>query len=356
MSDPVTWTDEEIRDFVLTTAESESGFSRSASVGPITGLWETAALAMQRAWAAGVRPTAAAIDPVTATGFYLRVHGVVANVPFRDTAGAAQGRVTVTSATGGRLAEGSIVEAGGQRYATDDRARLTAGVAASVAVTAEAGGAAGNVAAGTAAAFASGTEPDDANARLDAQWITVVGFDADDLTTEAGTEAYRVRLLVGYEVRGDGPSIARYRLAAIGVPDLSSVRVGRSPRAYGSADVVALFAGRLPTDDELDLVRAEIARAGLVGRDVRVRTPDVVTVAVTATITGTATTDTVEEAIDAWWRAHIGIGDDVLRQDLFRQATVGVEGLDTIDFSSPGADLDGRNVTWYQPAITVTRA
>ena len=73
-------------------------------------------------------------------------------MPFRAAAGAAQGRVTVTSATGGRLAEGSIVEAGGQRFVTEDRARLTAGVAASVAVTAEAGGAAGNVAAGTAAA------------------------------------------------------------------------------------------------------------------------------------------------------------------------------------------------------------
>ena len=355
MSDPVTWTDEEIRDFVLTTAESESGFSRScigrADHRPVGdgSSGDAARVGRGRAPDRGGhrsrgRPPAS----------ILRVAGLEAGAPFRVTAGAAQGRVTVASATGGRLAEGSIVEAGGQRYVTDNRARLTAGVAASVAVTAEAGGAAGNVAAGTAAQFASGTEPDDVTARLDAQWILVVGFDADDLTTEAGTESYRERVLAGYDVRGDGPAIARYRLAAIGVPDLSSVRVGRSPRAYGSADVVVLFEGRLPTDDELDLVRAEIARAGLVGRDLRVRAPDVVSVAVTAKITGTATTDTVEDAIDAWWRANIGIGDNVLRQDLFRQSTVGVEGLDTIDFRSPAADLDGRTVTWYQPSITVT--
>ena len=66
--DWLTLTDEEIRDWILATAESESGFRRSASVGPITGLWETMALAFQRGWDVGVRPISTNIDPEIAIG------------------------------------------------------------------------------------------------------------------------------------------------------------------------------------------------------------------------------------------------------------------------------------------------
>ena len=358
MSDPafVTWTDAEIREFILATAERESGFSRSASVGPITGLWEMAALAMQRGWEVGVRPTAEAINPERATGFYLRIWGIIAGVPFRATAGRTKGHVTALSVTGGTLRAGSVVEALTQRYTTDIDTTLPAGVETLVAVTAETGGAAGNVAAGAEAAFIAGTEPMDATVRLAAQWVTVVGFDADDLSTDEGTERYRQRMLAGLAVRGEANTIARYRFAALGVPGVSSVALGRTPRDYGSADLAVLVEGRLPTQEDLDLVRAAVELAGLVCRDLWVRPPRVVPVAVEAEITGTATVEAVTEAIDAWWARTIGIGDDVLVQALYREATIGVPGLDNIEFSSPVTNLDGAAATWYQPSISVTQA
>ena len=352
--DWLTLTDEEIRDWILATAESESGFRRSASVGPITGLWETVALAFQRGWDVGVRPIAGNIDPEIATGFYLRVLGIVAGVRLRDPR-AAQGYATVTSTTGGRIRAGAILEAGDQRFAVDTSTRLPAGAATAVAITAEVAGAAGNVASGTEVTIAS-PDPADVVARLDAQWLTIYGHDGDDLSSDAGVERFRRRVVLGFEIRGEAEIHARYRLAAFGVDGVSSVSVGRTPRGYGSADVAVLFDGLLPTEAQLAIVRAAIDEAALGGRDVRAVEPRIVSVAVRATITGTATVNDVEDAIAAWFRANVGIGDGVTEAALHAGATAGVAGITSINYSSPAADLPARPGIWYQPAITVTTA
>ena len=356
MADPdfVSWTDEQIRDFVLTTAERESGFDRSESVGPITGLWEMDALALQRGWDVGVRPVARNIDPTRATGFYLRVHGIGAGASLRP-ARAARGYATATSATGGRVREGAIFVADDQQFAVDTTTRLAAGQATAVPITAQATGPDGNVPAGTPVTTPS-PDPADVAVRLDAQWITAHGHAADEVDTPEGTELYRRRVLLGYNIRGDAHLVDRYRLAAFGVDGVSSCAVGRAPRGPGTVAVVVLFLGRLPTDDQLDLVRAALDDAGLGGDDVRVVAPSIVSVVVTATIVGTANTADVEEAIEAWWRANVGIGDGVSEAALHAGATAGLEGVESINYSSPSADLPKLATRWYSPAITVTRA
>ena len=350
----LTWTDAEIRDWILATAERESGFRRSASVGPITGLWEMTALAFQRAWTVGVRPTVANIDPETATGFYLRIIGIGAGVRFREPR-AAKGFAMVTSATGGRIRAGAILEAGDQRYTVDASTRLPASEATAVAITAEVAGNAGNVASGTEVTISS-PDPADAVARLDAQWLTIYGHGGDDLSSDAGVERFRRRVVLGFEIRGEAEIHARYRLAAFGIDGVSSVSVGRTPRGYGSADVAVLFDGLLPTEAQLAIVRAAIDEAALGGRDVRAVEPRIVSVAVRATITGTATVTAVEDAIAAWFRAHVGIGDGVTEAALHAGATAGVAGVTSINYSSPAADLPAVPGAWYQPAITVTEA
>ena len=354
-----TLTDAEIRTWILDTAEAESDFERSDAVGPLTGLYELVALAQQRAWDVAIRPIVADIDPEVATGFALRIHGLNAGVPYRATARAARGAATVTSAAGGRVRTGAVIEADGQQFTIDADARLTAGIDAAVAVTAVTPGAAGNVAAGTPAVWAPGEVearrvPADATVTLDAQWITIYGYDPDDLTTDVGTEAYRRRVLAGYGVKGAAHIDARYRSVALGVPGVTNVATRRTPRGYDSVDVAVLVDRRAPTGAELALVRAAIGEAGIVGSDILVGAPRVVTVVVTAEITGTATVETVEAAIEAWWRRTISIGDGLLRQDLFREATAGIPGLETVDFLSPAANIAGTAFAWLQPAIAVT--
>lgn len=354
MSDPA-WlsaSDTDLHDFVLDTAEDEAGFDRSVAVGPLTGLWELGAMALQYAWRVAIRPIANSIDPHTASLWYLRKFGVGAGVPWRAAPRATKGFVTITSATGGTLAAGTEVLAGGQVYTTDTEAILAAGVPLAVEVTASVGGAAGNVGAGSAVEFTSEVSPADATGELRAHWVTVIGFDADT-DDEDGVEVYRRRVVAGLGVRGEANTEARYRFFSYQVPGVSDVRMARTPREYGSTDLSFLVRGDLPSANDIELVETAMANARLVCRDLWVRAPRVVPVAVTATVRGTATVSAVEATILAWWRRNIGIGDDVLIEQLY-DSTDGLEGLENIEYQSPIANIDGAVPTWYSPSITVT--
>ena len=359
MSDPrPAWldlTDEQIRSDVKALADEQLGPTpRGVPATFRVTVREFMALATQRFFAVSARPMAQHVDPRIATGAYLRWHGLFAGVPLRD-ARAAQGNMTMTSATGGRVRAGAVAEAGGARFVVDRDVRLAAGVDTVVPVTAEATGAGGNVAAGTAVELVD-PNPDDLVARLDADWLILYGYPADDLSTAEGTERYRTRVDLGYNIRGDAQLIDRYRFTAVGVAGVSSASVGRAPRGAGSVDVAVLFGGRLPTDGQLDVVRAAIDEANLAGDDTRVVAPRVITVAVVATITGTAVTTDVEDAILAWWRANIPIGAGVSEAALHAGATAGVAGITSINYSSPVADLPAIAAAWYSPSISVARA
>ena len=359
MSDlaPPEWLDrtpEQVRDEVVAYGVAESGTGLGDSVSHLATVWEPMGLLFQRLYATGLQPTAEAIDVRTAPGWWLRIHGLSAGEPWREEPRAAQGYARVTSATGGTMPAGTVLEAGGQQFGTDREVRLGAGVPASVAVTALVGGAAGNVAAGTAVEIPTPV-PADLVATLPAQWVTVYGFDADT-DDAAGVERYRARVRAALAVRGEANTEARYRLAAIRVPGVTAVRMLREPRDYGSTDLLFLARGDLPTPNDIDLVRAAVDREGLVCRDLWVRAPRSVPVVVEAEISGTATEAEVEAAIEAWWLANVSIGDPVEVEDLYQQATSGLPGLLNILYTSPVANLPGDVPSWYRPTIRVTRA
>ena len=298
------------------------------------------------------------ISPHRATGAWLRLHGVWAGVEFRASPRATRGFVHVTSTTGGTMPAGTELSAGGQVYRTDSDATLSAGIPAAVAITATVAGAAGNVAAGAEVEFEGGEalQPADVVAQLRADWVTWYGYDADDLDDPAGLARFRERVVAGLAVRGVANIEARYRLFAIGVPGVSSVAMARTPRDYGSADLAFLVEGRLPSDNDIALVRAALAREVLITRDLWIRAPRVVPVAVTAEIvSGDATPAEVAAEIERWWRSNIGIGDGVELQQLYRRATARLTGV-VVEYSSPVTGLDGDGITFYEPSISVTRA
>ena len=124
-----------------TTADVSMAFSATVA--------ETNGLLFQRWMQRHVRPIAAHSDPRVADGFYLQLHGITAGVPVRE-ARAAQGYATFTSATGGRVREGALLEAGGQSFAVAASTRLPAGTDTAVLIVAQETGDAGNVASGSA--------------------------------------------------------------------------------------------------------------------------------------------------------------------------------------------------------------
>ena len=298
MSDPrPAWldlTDEQIRSDVKALADAHIGPTpRGVPATFRVTVREFMALAIQRYFATAVRPMAQHVDPRIATGAYLRWHGLFAGVPLR-AARAAQGNITLTSVTGGLVRAGAVADAGGARFSVDRDVLLLSGVDTPAPVTAETTGAGGNVAAGTAVELVDPL-PDDLVARLDADWLIFYGHPADDVTTPEGTERYRTRVDLGYTIRGDAQLIARYRFTALGVSGISSASVGRAPRGAGSVDIAVLVDGLLPSDAQLDVVRAAIDEANLAGDDTRVVAPRVITVAVVATITGTAVRPTLRK-------------------------------------------------------------
>ena len=354
LPDYLSMSDEEVRSTVVAEMLTEIESTADVAASLASTIAEGNGIMAQRLVQTVVRPIALHSDPRAADGFYLALHGVTAGVPVR-VARAARGYATFTSATGGRVREGALLTAGGQQFAVTTSTRLPAGDDTAVPIEAQVAGDAGNVAAGATVELTD-PSPDDAVARLDAQWLTHYGHAADVLTDPASLERYRRRVLIGYTIRGEAEVHARYRLAAFGVDGVSSVSVGRTPRGYGSADVAVLFDGRLPTETQLSSIRAAIDEAALGGRDVRAVAPRIVSITVRATITGTALPADVEDAIAGWFRARIGIGDAVLEQDLHAGAHAGVAGITSINYSSPSADLPARPGIWYQPTVTVTTA
>ena len=112
--------------------------------------------------------------------------------------------------------------------------------------------------------------------------------------------------------------------------------------------MAVLFGGLLPTDAQLDVVRAAIDEANLTGDDTRVVAPRVITVAVVATITGTAVTTDVEDAILAWWRANISHWRWRVRSGAARGCDGGRGGHHVASITrSPVADLPAIAAAWY---------
>lgn len=342
-------TNEQIRDQVILEGEERSGLQGRTSVGFFRTLWETMALIVQRVYRIAIRPIAIFIDPREAPGFFLSLHGINAGAPRRE-ARATEGNLTVTSATGGRMPTGLVLTAGAVQFETIREVVIDRGATAAVRIRCLTPGAIGNVAAGVGISWQGAPTPADAAGRLDAQWVALYGHDADD-----DDDLYRERVLAGYLVRGEANTLDRYRLACRGVPGVTSVAAARAPRGYGSADISVLVDGDVPDADQLDLVRAAFNEAALVARDVRVTEPHAPAVDVRVLVIGDAAALTIVAAIEAWWRANISIGDQVLVQDLYTRAAAGVAGIDSIVFQSPAQNLPAQTNTWYRPVVRVTK-
>lgn len=349
MSDPrpdwLDLSDEQIRSDVKALADATLGPTPRgvASTQRVT-VREFLALAVQRFFAIAVRPMAQNVDPRIATGVYLRWWGIASGAVHRS-ARATKGYATITAPAAGMVTRGVIIEAGGQRLAVDADTAIAAATATGVPVTATVVGAAGNVASGAAAEFAGDgpDAPDDATVELRRRWVTVPGHDTDT------DDTLRVRVLAALLVRAETNTPARYRLAAYGAPGVSSVATERTPRGYGSADLAVLIRGGVPTQDQLDLVEREIEADGLSCRDLWVRAPEVITVAVEAVLSSSTDTTAAATAIEAWWRAEIGVGDGVPVARLYREAAAGF----LVEFRQPLRNLPARASVWYEPSISV---
>lgn len=335
--DPLTLIDaplDDVREAVIREGERQTGLRNRSPLGVLRGIWEVLALVVRRLYDAHITAMYQTADRSQATGPWLDLHARYLDVRRKEAVTAA-GRVTalspaatVTITAGTKLATET---AAGVRLVVSAETELPAGVATQVPVRAAVAGARGNVTPGTAMtsddyAVVSWSLADD--------WLTRPGSDRE------ADDALRRRIDDRWRSLGDGYPPPQYRYVATSVPGVRDVIVVRTPRGYGSADVVVISddASGVPSQTLLDDVTAALEERRMICRDLRVRGGAIVPIHVSVTWEGGGYTDAqVAAAIKA---AMAGaVTDSVVRvSDIYAAATE-LPGLSYIGVVAPLHDV-----------------
>ena len=338
-------TDEQIRAEAIALAEERTGVSNRRTVGVWRGLVETIALLIGRLYRAVLNPMLAQLDRRTAAGAWLQVHA--ATVGLRQLAALpAQGNLTATATAAGALRAGQEVRvAGGPAF------RITADVAlqpgtAEVPVEALQPGEAGNLVPGAALDV---TELPALSALTAADgWLTRPGRDAET------DDQLRARIDAAWDALIEGNTLGRYARVALQAPGITRAVAVRTPRGYGSADVVAATAAGPPSAEQLAAVRTALDGHALLCRDLLVRAPDQVAVEVTISYAG-GPADAA--AILRRWLRGLDLGATLRPGDLYSLPWAGhAEPFARLEVLAPTREIDLGETEIFAPRVTVVGA
>lgn len=318
---------------VVALGEAATGLRNRAPTGVLRGIWETIALVVRRIYDAHVTPMYAQTDRARATGPWLRLHAAYLGVTPKG-AQATMGRVTALSATTtATIAAGTELTGASTRLVVTAETEAPAGGAVTVPVRAAVPGAAGNIAPGTALAAAAYPG---VTFSLPADWITETGAEGES------DEALRRRIDDRWASLGDGYPPAQYRYLAESVPGAKQAIVLRTPRGFGSADVVVIAdtdAG-VPPPALLDAVRAALDDHRMICRDLRIIGGAIVPIHVEVLFEGGGyTSDQVAAAIEQGMDGAIE-GGFVHVADIYAAAVNGLPGLTYFGVAAPLHDVE----------------
>jgi hypothetical protein len=348
MSDPsfLEKTEDEIRKEVFEIGEQETGLSNFKSVGVLRGIFETITLLVARIYTAFLSPLLKQVDRRTATGFWLDVHGNNLGVSrYRETR--TQGSFTGTAYASGSLKAGSWVRVEGSdlRFRVVQEISFLTG-SFDIPVEAEAAGSEYNIAPGTPLILTSVTQGVESVA-AGSGWITYSGTDDE---TDA---AYRSRIDDRWNAQGEGNPPSKYELVARSVDGVAEAKVIRTPRGFGSIDVLIAGSAGLPTETQLSDVRDALDDYGMICRDLIVRAPETVAADVSIEFSGNYTALEVENAVRAWIAA-LGIGVDLEVRKLYSEPWSGWT-FTSFEVLLPDRDVAVGENEIVVPTITVTK-
>lgn len=337
--------DAQIRETAIALAEQQTGVSNRRTVGVWRGLVETMVLLLGRTYRAVLNPMLEQLDRRAAAGGWLQVHA--ATVGLRQLAALpAQGRFTAAATADGTLPAGTEVRAeAGPAFRVTADVDLQPG---SVPVPVEAlwPGAAGNLLPGTALVVSE--LPAVAALTAADGWLTRPGRDAE---TDA---QLRARVAAAWDSLIEGNTLGRYTRAALQVPGITRAAAVRTPRGYGSADVVAATAAGPPTADQLAAVRSALDGHALLCRDLIVRAPDQVAVEVTISFAG-GPPDAA--AILRHWLRGLDLGATLRPGDLYSLPWVGhAAPFARLEVLAPTREIDLGETEIFAPRVTVLGA
>lgn len=283
-------TEDEVRQEVLTIAAEETGIRNNKSTGVLRGIFETFSKVVYQIYRKFLTPIYRRTNLDSADGAWLDNWGLLCGIT-RKSATKAKGNVTLTAYQSGNIEAGTwiTVEGTDLRFKVLQTTEFSPAAAVVVPVEAEFAGTKYNVTddAGECSKVIPGVD----SIVFGEEWITDAGTDEED------DENYRKRIKdLWNSIKNNNPP-SLYEYYALSVEGVKSIKLIRTPRGYGTVDIIVVAVNGLPSQQLLDAVYQAIYDHDLVCTDLRTLAPEAVNTTVTIEYKGSATANAIQEAV-----------------------------------------------------------
>ena len=335
-----------IHDAIIAIGKEETGLTNFKSSGVLRGFLETLSRIVIFIYQTAINPIYKNASLDDATGFFLSLWGLMLGV-VRKQAGKTAGNFTGTAYSDGKIPAGSWAALGGAelRYKVTADVSFQSGTTFAIPVIAEFVGGIYNIGAGSEiklTRFISGLD----SLSVSDSWITSTGQDAED------DESYRTRIKARWLSQTLGDTSEVYRYHAESVNGVRSAHIMRTPRGPGTTDVIIASVDGIPNPELLAAVKQALYDHELMGFDVQVKAPSVVSIMVVIEYRGNA--DEADVRLVAELYVHnLGIGGRFALRDLY--ALYEPLGLTTVEILSPDRDVEAAETGIMAAVIQVTK-
>ncbi len=282
-------TEEEIKKEVITLATEETGIKNFKSTGVLRGLLEVFSKIIYNIYTAYLAPIFKQTAITTASDNFLSQWGLMLGV-VRKPATKTLGNITITAYQAGTLAKGLWVTVEGTNYRFKVLKDYSFEEGVFVAeVEAEFEGTNYNITndSGIFNKVVAGVE----SVYFGENWITTPGEDIEE------DELYRLRITNKWMSQGVGNPPASFIYYAESVEGVQEIKLIRTPRGYGTVDIIVVATNGLPTQTLLNEVYNAIGDHGLICNDLQVKAPEVVNTDIEIEFSGESTENLVQETV-----------------------------------------------------------
>lgn len=322
-------TDDEIRKEIIDLAGKELGFKNFKSTGVLRSIWEVFSKTISQIYHKFLTPIYHNTNLDTATGPWLDQWGLLLGV-VRKLATKTQGIVTLIAYNDGTLEKGSwiTVSGTGLRFKVVESVPFAKGEN-QVLIEAEFSGSEYNVSGedeGILTKVVSGVE----SVFFREGWITEAGTDDEK------DDVYRKRIKDLWMSQGIGNPPPSFYYYAESVPGVQQVKLIRTPRGYGTVDIIVVAENGMPSKELLDKVYKALEDHALICNDLQVKAPGEKAVSVSVEFKGDATENEIEEAV----MQHIfklGVGGRLEVRNIYE--TLDKFDLDVVEVILPERDV-----------------
>lgn len=322
-------TDDEIRKEVIETASKELGFRNLKSTGVLRRLFEVFARFLGQVYHKFISPIYHETNLDTADGLWLDQWGLLLGVA-RKAATKTKGEATLVAYGEGDIDAGAWITVSGTdlRFKVLEKTAFSEGET-KISVEAEFEGSGYNVSGedeGVLTKVVSGVD----YIVFKEGWISAAGTDEED------DDSYRSRIKNLWISQGVGNPPPSFYYYAESVDGVKEVKLVRTPRGYGTVDVIVVAENGMPSEELLQDVYDALYDHALICNDLQVKAPQQKVAEISIVFSGDASENEVEEAVMQYVYG-LGIGGRLEIRGIYD--TLEVFDLDTVEVIAPLRDV-----------------